>query len=78
LKRNDGTRAEKDNEPGVADIQEIDLSDDKADFRQILEKQRQETVKAQARPEEKAVTFNTFNCVICMDSPTDLTATSCG
>jgi hypothetical protein len=78
LKRGDGTETKEDGRSPAADIQEIDLSDDKADLRGILEKQRVETIKAQAKPEEKAVTFNTFTCVICMDAPKDLTATSCG
>jgi hypothetical protein len=45
---------------------------------EVLQKQRLDAIKAQARPEEKATTFNTINCVICMDVPTDLTATACG
>jgi len=44
----------------------------------VLQKQREDAVKAQAKPEETVTTFNTFNCVICMDNPTDLTATACG
>lgn len=78
LKRNVGTEAKKEGGSSGADIQEIDLSDDKADIRGVLEKQRVETIKAEANPEEKAITFNTFTCVICMDAPKDLTATSCG
>jgi hypothetical protein len=73
-----GTGAKREGQTSTADIQEIDLSEDKADIREILEKQRVETIKAQEKPEEKAITFNTFTCVICMDAPTDLTATSCG
>ncbi|KAF2710136.1 hypothetical protein K504DRAFT_476207 [Pleomassaria siparia CBS 279.74] len=63
--------------PG-ARIEEIDLSDDKIDIQDMLQKQRAEVVKAQQKPEEKPTTFNTFTCVICMDTPTDITATSCG
>jgi len=29
-------------------------------------------------PSEPTTTFNTFTCVICMDNPTDLSATACG
>jgi hypothetical protein len=79
LKRDDGTATKKETDtPEVAKIEEIDLSSDKADLHEILQKQRVEAVKAQAPPEEKATNFNTFTCVICMDTPTDITATSCG
>lgn len=42
------------------------------------------TATVQAAPPEPyptpgaATTFNTFTCVICMDNPTDLSATACG
>lgn len=61
-----------------ATIEEVDLTDDKAPVQNILQKQREDAIKAQIPQEEKATTFNTFTCVICMDTPTDLTATSCG
>ena len=61
-----------------ARIDEIDLSDDKVTVQEVLQKQRVDAVKAQTRPEEKPTTFNSFTCVICMDTPTDITATSCG
>lgn len=78
-KRDDGTAAEaagSDSKP-PAKIEEIDLSQDD-DILDVLQKQREEAIKAQARPEETITTFNTFNCVICMDRPTDITATACG
>lgn len=78
LKREDGTAARRTKTPEATKIEEIDLSDDKSDIQEILQKQRAEAVKAQERPEEKATNFNNFTCVICMDAPTDLTATSCG
>ncbi|KAF2867804.1 hypothetical protein BDV95DRAFT_581856 [Massariosphaeria phaeospora] len=77
-KRDDGAAIRRPKKEPEADIEEIDLSDDKGDFLEVLQKQRAEAVKAQQRPEEKATTFNSFTCVICMDTPTDLTATSCG
>ena len=58
-------------------IEEIDLCDDQSDLRETLRKQRAEAVQAQ-KHEEEATTFSNFTCVICMDSPTDITATSCG
>jgi hypothetical protein len=59
-------------------IEEIDLRDDKPILQDVLQKQRVEAVKAQQKPEEAATTLRNFTCVICMDTPTDLTATSCG
>ncbi|KAF1927684.1 uncharacterized protein M421DRAFT_64535 [Didymella exigua CBS 183.55] len=59
-------------------IERIDLSQDDDDILNVLTKQREQAVKAQARPTETVTTFNSFNCVICMDRPTDITATACG
>ncbi|KAJ4376007.1 hypothetical protein N0V83_001287 [Neocucurbitaria cava] len=59
-------------------VEEVDLTDDKQPVQEILQKQREDAIKAQTKPEEKPTTFNTFTCVICMDNPTDLTATACG
>ncbi|KAJ4305779.1 hypothetical protein N0V90_001311 [Kalmusia sp. IMI 367209] len=81
LRRNDGTAVKVDNAESAlpeATVEEIDISNDKQTVQDVLQKQREEAVKAQTRPEEKAATFNTINCVICMDTPTDLTATACG
>lgn len=78
-KRHDGTAAEAQGSSNrsSAKIEEIDLSQDD-DVLDVLKKQREEAIKAQARPEETVTAFNTFNCVICMDRPTDITATACG
>ena len=78
-KRHDGTAAEAQgpSSKSPAKIEEIDLSQDD-DVLDVLKKQREEAIKAQARPEETITAFNTFNCVICMDRPTDITATACG
>jgi hypothetical protein len=70
--------AAKQESPEAVKVEEGDLTDDKQSVQDILQKQREDAVKAQPKPEEKATTFNTFNCVICMDWPTDLTATACG
>ena len=75
-KREDQTAVEGSKPP--AKIEEIDLSQDDDTVLEVLQKQREEAVKAQARPEETVTTFNTLTCVICMDKPTDLTATACG
>ncbi|KAF2644043.1 hypothetical protein P280DRAFT_385104, partial [Massarina eburnea CBS 473.64] len=65
-------------EEAATEIEQIDLSEDKTVVQDVLRKQREEAVKSQQRPEEDATTFNTFTCVICMEVPTDLTATACG
>lgn len=78
VKQNDGTPLKRETRRTEATVEEIDLSDDKQTVQDVLQKQREEAVKAQQKPEEKATTFNTFTCVICMDTPTDLTATACG
>ncbi|KAL1592647.1 hypothetical protein SLS60_011063 [Paraconiothyrium brasiliense] len=77
-RRNDGTAGQAGGDSPAAMVEEIDLSDEKQTVQDVLQKQREEAVKAQAPPEEKNTTFNSFNCVICMDTPTDLTATACG
>ncbi|KAF2785914.1 hypothetical protein K505DRAFT_330698 [Melanomma pulvis-pyrius CBS 109.77] len=65
-------------EPASPRIEKIDLSGDRVSAADVLHKQRAEAPKAQKRPEEKPTSFNSFTCVICMDTPTDITATSCG
>lgn len=78
LKREDGNAAESANtKPPDAPIEQIDLSQDD-DVLDVLQKQREDAIKAQAKPVETVTTFNSFNCVICMDRPTDITATACG
>ncbi|KAA8621496.1 PEX10 RING-finger-containing E3 ubiquitin ligase [Pyrenophora tritici-repentis] len=78
-KREDGTAKDaKQNEEKREQVESIDLTEANTTVQEVLQKQRQDAVKAQAKPEETVTTFNTFNCVICMDNPTDLTATACG
>ncbi|KAF2817676.1 uncharacterized protein BDZ99DRAFT_513904 [Mytilinidion resinicola] len=79
-RRNDGTSSRV---SGTRDspIEEVDLIDDDNDktvLQNALQKQRLEQVKAQERPAEKPLKMSTLTCVICMDTPTDITATSCG
>ncbi|KAH7068431.1 hypothetical protein BKA63DRAFT_114173 [Paraphoma chrysanthemicola] len=76
-KRADGTAAEQENKKPLK-VEEVDLTDDQQPVQEILQKQREDAVKAQTKVEEQPTTFNTFTCVICMDTPTDLTATACG
>ncbi|KAH7132176.1 hypothetical protein B0J11DRAFT_600526 [Dendryphion nanum] len=78
-KRADGSSSQKQGSKSPpADIEEIDISDDRVAMRDTLEKQRAEAVKAQQKPEERPTTFNSFTCVICMEIPENITATSCG
>jgi hypothetical protein len=78
-KRDDGSANDASQSPVAPD--EVDLTgegDSSVDA--VLQKQREDAVKAQtqAQHDEKPTTFNTLTCVICMDTPTDLTATACG
>ncbi|KAI4952346.1 hypothetical protein J4E91_002815 [Alternaria rosae] len=78
-KRDDGSATETKQESAEPEkIEELDLTEQKTPLQEALQKQREDAVKAQAKPEETVTTFNSFNCVICMDNPTDLTATACG
>ncbi|OCK82560.1 hypothetical protein K432DRAFT_380304 [Lepidopterella palustris CBS 459.81] len=67
-------------EPATASspIEEIDLVNDTNPLQSALQKQRVEQVKAQEKPSEKPLRLSNLTCVICMDTPTDITATSCG
>ncbi|KAF2026468.1 hypothetical protein EK21DRAFT_36858, partial [Setomelanomma holmii] len=76
-KQANGTAAKRES-PEPMKVEEVDLTDDKAPVQEVLQKQREDAVKAQTKVEEQPTTFNTFTCVICMDTPTDLTATACG
>jgi hypothetical protein len=59
-------------------VESVDLTEDLPSMQEVLQKQRREAVKAQTKPDEPPTTFKNFTCVICMDTPTDLTATACG
>jgi hypothetical protein len=76
-KREDGTAGKPEGAESLK-VEEVDLTDEKSTVHEVLQKQREDAVKSQTKPEEKPTTFNSFNCVICMDMPTDLTATACG
>lgn len=59
-------------------VEEVDLVGDTNQLQSALQKQRVEQVKAQEGPSDKPLRLSTLTCVICMDTPTDITATSCG
>jgi hypothetical protein len=56
-----------------------EINDDSA-LSQVLAKQREDAVKAQAAadPEEGRTSLTATKCAICMDTPTDATTTICG
>ncbi|KAF2199739.1 hypothetical protein GQ43DRAFT_442195 [Delitschia confertaspora ATCC 74209] len=76
IKQSNGTYTER--AAASPEIDEIDLSDNKVPLQEALRKQREDAVKAQEHPEQKGLTLSNLTCVICMDNPTDVTATSCG
>ncbi|KAL1626043.1 hypothetical protein SLS56_007017 [Neofusicoccum ribis] len=65
----------------VEEIEQIDLIDDDTPLATALQKQRAEQVKAQQESQTGADApprLTSLTCVICMDTPKDLTATACG
>ncbi len=61
-------------------VEEIDLRDvdDDKGLSKVLEQQRLATIKAQQEQADRPNKLSTLQCVICMDSMTDVTATICG
>lgn len=66
--------------PAVKKVEEIDLRDvdDDKGLSKVLEQQRLATIKAQQEQADRPNKLSTLQCVICMDSMTDVTATICG
>lgn len=62
----------------VSNLDQVDLTNGPEAMLDILPKQRADASKVQDKADDTRTTFNNFNCVICMDTPTDLTATACG
>ncbi|KAI9667340.1 MAG: hypothetical protein M1821_000155 [Bathelium mastoideum] len=58
-------------------IEEVDLAEEDTALADTLKKQRQQQVAAQEES-RKPTKLSKLTCVICLDSPTDLTSTSCG
>ncbi|PNS19279.1 hypothetical protein CAC42_2456 [Sphaceloma murrayae] len=63
-----------------AEVEEVNLTDDKEPMEVLLERERQELVQLQQgkENEEAPKPLGRINCIICMDNFTDLTATACG
>lgn len=78
MKRNDETGARAGAVAASNPVEEVDLVNNTNQLQSALQKQRVEQVKAQEGPSDKPLRLSTLTCVICMDTPTDITATSCG
>lgn len=61
-------------------VEEVDLRevDDDDGLSKVLEQQRLLSIKAQQDLADKPVNFSSLQCIICMESLTDITATHCG
>ncbi|CZT52073.1 uncharacterized protein RSE6_13318 [Rhynchosporium secalis] len=69
-----GTRAKSE----VHTIDLVDI-DDKAEYEERMAKEQAETIKKQNQAAAtRSVKLAEFQCIICMDNPTDLTVTFCG
>ncbi|KAF2838442.1 hypothetical protein M501DRAFT_935912 [Patellaria atrata CBS 101060] len=58
------------------EVERVDLVEDQDSL--AIQKQRADQIKAQQEASNKPIRLSTLTCVICLDNPTDLTATSCG
>ena len=64
-----------------SEIEEIDLKDvdDDNGLSKALQKQQEMAIKAQRKEEsDKPLKLSNLQCIICLESMTDITATSCG
>lgn len=61
-------------------VEEVDLRevDDDDGLSRVLEQQRIVSIKAQQELVDKPVNFSSLQCIICMESITDITVTHCG
>lgn len=61
-------------------VEEVDLRevDDDDGLSKVLEQQRIVSIKAQQELADKPVNFSSLQCIICMESITDITVTHCG
>ncbi|KAF4634333.1 hypothetical protein G7Y89_g3780 [Cudoniella acicularis] len=62
-------------------VEVVDLADveNEAQYNELAAKQQAELIKKQQQDEAtRPVRLADFNCIICMDNPTDLTVTHCG
>ena len=76
-----GSRATPDRQPKHESADIVDLVDveGEAQYQDFRAKQQAEAIKQQAQEEAtRPVKLAEFQCIICMDNPTDLTVTHCG
>lgn len=67
--------------PGDAEVEELDMVeiDNDRKLEDFRKKQQAELISQQNREKaDKPVKLTDFQCIICLDSPTDLTVTHCG
>ncbi|KAI9734488.1 MAG: SUMO-targeted ubiquitin ligase complex subunit slx8 [Claussenomyces sp. TS43310] len=70
--------AEADGEEEVEAVDLVDIDDDEAYGAYQIQRQ-EEMIKQQRQDEaDKPVKLSDFQCIICLDNPTDLTVTWCG
>jgi hypothetical protein len=65
----------------LGEVEVVDLADveNESQYRELAAKQQAELIKKQNEDEAKRpVKLAAFQCIICMDNPTDLTVTHCG
>ncbi|KAI9720108.1 MAG: SUMO-targeted ubiquitin ligase complex subunit slx8 [Chrysothrix sp. TS-e1954] len=82
IPKNDETEVKaesQESQPEVIDLADVD---DESSLQETLKKQRAEQVQAQTEDLDvkkgKGTKLTMMNCTVCLDSPTDLTATICG
>lgn len=66
---------------GEASVEELDMVEIDSDrkLEEFRKKQQAELINQQNREKaDKPVKLTDFQCIICLDSPTDLTVTHCG
>lgn len=60
---------------GLNNLQDVE---DETGLSKVLEQQRMATIDAQKEQANKPVKLSTLQCIICMETMKDLTATHCG
>lgn len=64
----------------LQEVDQVDLRDvdDDDGLARVLEQQRLASIKAQREQADQPVTFSSIQCIICLESMTDITVTHCG
>lgn len=74
-------RASPRRKTSIGDVAVVDLSnvEDEAQYEAMKKREQEEAIKKQNEEEaNRPVKLAEFQCIICMDNPTDLTVTHCG